>query len=284
MNPRLQRKKVSVNSQVGSFTASETAILSPGSSVQSSSVVDAGITDVSAFSGVVINGVPQVLNNDFFTANGYTAPAGSLWKIKKVYAVNSPGSANIVENRFVVSPGYTKHAVYAFTTFGVGFPGTIFHVPVMACNQSMPIVALNSLPANFSYTAITASQGGISRPCWLIYEAVGATNDAFDGVLTGKLSFYREGTNVGDVPFGINTGGAVSIGTQVFSSGIFQGGITNTGKVGSLSAYSDASGLTSTIPAVEINGEIDEIRVSGTANYGTSAPPGIVYCGIVSTN
>ena len=148
-----------------------------------------------------------------------------------------------------VTPGLKKHRLFCYITFSSFVPSA------------------NNLP-------FWDNSGGVHYYGWASGQSI-----SFDGVLTGTINIYSNGTSVGKIPLATGQAGTATTCTQCVNP-------SGTPIVKSLGALQVLTPFDSVqqLPTIDFNGACDLITVDAAAIYNTSGAAGSMYIAIVSTN
>ena len=117
---------------------------------------------------------------------------------------------------------------------------------------------------------------------WVLQSDV-LTTVPFSGKLSGTVEAFKNGSEVGRIPFAIYGAGVESSSSMIFDSGIYQAGIVLSRNSGGLLVKTPFDDTARSLPEINFAGEIDYLKIQCVLEY-TVAPAGGMYFGVLSAN
>ena len=215
----------------------------------------------------------------YFTKN-YTA-SGNITQNEKTDTTNyvtTPGTArqNLSIN---VLPGAKEHKFFSYVGFATanGVRTVKYLRTVTVVNRATTLTGTTSYCYPDTFVATTTADTG-----W-IFQSDTTSTIPFSGTLKGSVSAFKNGGEVGKIPFAIYGAGVQSASSMIFDSGVYQAGIVLNRTSGGLVVKTPFDDSVRNLPEINFTGEIDYLKIECRLEY-TVAPAGGMYFGVLSTN
>ena len=210
----------------------------------------------------------------------YTA-SGNITQNEKTDTTNYVSTAGTARQSLSLNvlPGARAHKFFSYVGFATanGVRTVKYLRTVTVINRATTITGTTSYCYPDTFVATTTADTG-----W-IFQSDNTTTLPFTGQLTGSVAAFKNGGEVGRIPFGIYGAGVESASSMIFDSGVYQAGIVLNRTSGGLLVKTPFDNTIRNLPEINFSGEIDFLKIECRLDY-TVAPAGGMYFGVLSTN